>query len=109
MKGVQIEPDPTVHDPTARCIDPQRIRNTNAYPVIATYELHYWGEGPSPLCDADWKTQETIRLEREGLAAAYRYLGCSQTFLAGSLCVERRQWQILAVSRAQAGVFDSGT
>lgn len=105
--GVVIERDDNVPFPDPRCLSPMRIRNGNDRAVMVTYTLFYQGEGPAPTCQAQWATQETVRLERHGRPGSFRYLGCSQHSYPGSPCIERRSWEIESVSLAQPLVDDT--
>jgi hypothetical protein len=96
LQLVKVEDDPNPQFPSPRCLSPMRVHNYNDVPVLVTYTMYYAGEGPAQ-CQAQWASQETVRLERNGWPGAYRYLGCSQHSYEGSFCVERRSWQIESV------------
>lgn len=100
--GVYIEIDPAPEYPSARCLEPMRVRNSNPRPVVVSLRLEYSSVGPGSLCQARWTHDFSVRLG----ASSHAYLGCSVNLFEGSPCAEHRRWSVLAVvvDGADAGI-----
>jgi hypothetical protein len=73
---------------------------------MVTYIMNYEGLGPEHLCQAQWTTEEKLRLERFGLPGSSRFVGCSLYHHHGSPCSEQRSWTVKLIERAASGVMD---
>jgi len=89
---VVVERDPNPPYPSASCVEPMRLRNTDPNKFVrVTFSLTYRSVGPS--CSPG----EQVTMEQRTLGPGQTlYIGCTQFHFAGSFCFEERRWSVVS-------------
>ena len=101
QSAVYIETDPSPPIPDVWCMSPQRMRNSEAFPVVVRFERTFWSEGPSGCYPTHQTDQRDMALAAANSTGSALFIGCSTYSNPAYVCVEQQRWRIVSVRRAQ--------